>query len=75
MRRFEYLFSRLRRLEPDPVIREPWPPGEGSLSWAILRGREAEGLATPPKPDGESTFMYLARLEAKRLWGDHHAPD
>jgi|WetSurMetagenome_2_1015567.scaffolds.fasta_scaffold1661117_1 hypothetical protein len=73
--RFSSILRRVQRLEPEPEYAEPWPPEEGSLSWAILEGRKAEGLETPTKPAGESGFMFLARLKAPRLWGDCHASD
>jgi hypothetical protein len=73
--RFSSILRRVHRLEPEHEYAEPWPPEEGSLSWAILEGRKADGLETLPKPAGESGFMFLARLEAPRLWGECHDPD
>jgi hypothetical protein len=75
MSKFSSLFKRLQRLEPSPKYIEPWPPKEGTIEWLILKSREADGLETPDKPNGETGFMYLARLEAPRLWDDDHVPD
>jgi len=75
MSRYSPYFRRLQRLEPLPKYVEPWPPADGTLEWAILNGREADGLEIPDKPANESGFMFLARLEAPRRWGDYHAPD
>ena len=75
MTRFQILLNRLQRLEPDPEEIEPWPPEEGTLEWAMIEGMKADGLEIPDKPANESGFMFLARLEAPRLWGDCHASD
>jgi hypothetical protein len=73
--RFSSLLKRLQRLEPPPKYIEPWPPAEGTLEWAMMEGMKADGLEIPDKPANESGFMFLARREAPRLWGDYHAPD
>jgi hypothetical protein len=70
MSRFSPLFKRLCRLEPDPKNIEPWPPVEGSFLWAMLEGMKAEGIKIPDKPSDEPGFMFLARLEAPRLWAE-----
>jgi len=75
MSRYSPYLRRLQRLEPEPEYIEPWPPAEGTLEWAIMKGREVDRLETPEKPPGESGYMFLARLEAPRLWGDCHASD
>jgi len=40
-----------------------------------MEGMKADGLEIPDKPTNESGFMFLARMEAPRLWGDYHASD
>lgn len=71
MRRFDYLYQRLKRLEPEPEYVEPWPPLEGSLEWAILEGMKADGIEVHDKPANETGLMFLLGLEAPRLWGDY----
>lgn len=73
MSRFSPFLKRLSRLEPDPEDIEPWPPIEGSLLWAMLEGMKAEGVEIPEKPANETGFMFLARLEAPRLWAEEEA--
>jgi len=73
MSRFSPLLKRLSRLEPDPEDIEPWPPIEGSFLWAMLEGMKAEGVEIPEKPAHETDFMFLARLEAPRLWAEEEA--
>lgn len=68
--RYQPLLSRVQRLEPDPREIEPWPPIEGSFLWAMLEGMKAEGIEIPEKPADETGFMFLARLEAPRLWAE-----
>ena len=70
MSRFNSLMYRLRKLEPKSEYVEPWPPIEGSFEWAMLESMKAEGIEIPDKPPGESCFMFLARLEAPRLWAN-----
>ena len=70
MNRFSPLIKRLSRLEPDHEDIEPWPPIEGSFLWAMLEGMKAEGIEIPEKPADEPGFMFLARLEAPRLWAE-----
>ena len=43
------------------------------MEWAIMEGIKVDGLEIPDKPANESGFMFLAKLEAPRLWGDYHA--
>ena len=73
MSRFSSLFKRLRNLEPSLEEIEPWPPIEGSFLWAMLEGMKAEGIEIPEKPADETGFMFLARLEAPRLWAEEEA--
>ena len=73
MSRFSSFIKRLSRLEPDPKDIEPWPPNEGSFLWAMLEGMKAEGIDIPEKPADETGFMFLARLEAPRLWAEEEA--
>ena len=75
MSKFSSLFKRLQRLEPPPRYIEPWPPAEGTLEWAMMEGMKADGIEIPEKPANEPGFIFLARLEAPRLWGDCHVPD
>ncbi|MFZ2471824.1 MAG: hypothetical protein WAW52_07775 [Methanothrix sp.] len=75
MSRYSPYFRRLQWLEPTPKYVEPWPPEEGTLEWAMMESLKDDGLDIPDKPANESGFMFLARLEAPRLWGDYHAPD
>ena len=70
MNRFSPLIKRLSRLEPMPEDIEPWPPIKGSFLWAMLEGMKAEGVEIPEKPADEPGFMFLARLEAPRLWAE-----
>ena len=70
MSRFSSLLNRLKRLEPEPEYVEEWPPIEVSLEWAIIEGMRADGIEIPEKPPGESGFMFLAKLEAPRLWAN-----
>jgi len=70
MNRFSPLLKRLNRLEPNPKYIEPWPPIEGSFLWAMLEGMKAVGVEIPEKPPDEPGFLFLARLEAPRLWAD-----
>ena len=73
MSRFGPLLKRLRNLEPSPEEIEPWPPIESSFLWAMLDGMNAEGIEIPEKPADEPGFMFLARLEAPRLWAEEEA--
>lgn len=75
MSRYSPYLRRLQLLEPLPKYVEPWLPAEGSLEWAMMEGMKADGLEIPDKPANEPGFMFLARLEAPRLWGDYHAQD
>lgn len=73
MSRYSPLLKRLSRLEPVPEEIEPWPPIEGSFLWALLEGMKAIGIDIPEKPADEPGFMFLARLEAPRLWAEEEA--
>jgi len=39
----------------------------------MLEGMKAEGIEIPEKPAEETGFMFLARLEAPRLWAEEEA--
>ena len=75
MATLEGLRKRIERMKIPLLESEPWPPTEGTLEWAIMEGMKANGLEIPDKPANESGFMFLARLEAPRLWSDYHASD
>jgi hypothetical protein len=69
--RYRPLLNRIMGLEPEPEYIEPWPPAEGTLEGAMMEDMKADGLEITDKLANESGFMFLARLEAPRLWGDH----
>jgi len=70
--KFGDLYKRLRRLEPEPEVLEPWPPDEeGSLTKVLYDQLKDAGYELPVERPEEDIFMFLLNLAAEDDWADY----
>jgi hypothetical protein len=71
MKRFDCLFKRLRDLEPDPGLVEPWPPTEaGSPTKLLYDELREKGVELPIERPEPTPLLWLIKRCAEECFSD-----